>query len=147
MFRGDQSFDSVTPFEDNNKALNLEVQRDPYSYLQSNWERQMSKQLPARMFINAMVVSFAGLYYLSRHNEINRVMRLKFSIDMMVNVGSRAAVAGICSEVATRKLFVNYQRVSEDKVARNEVKKIMTSFPNAKTLLKPHEKPNSYYWA
>ena len=147
MFKREPSYDSVTPFEDHNKNMCREVQRDPYTHLQSNWERQMSKQLPLRMFFNAAFMGFAGLYYLSRHNEINRIMRLKFSIDMIVNVGSRVALAGIVSDVATRKLFINYQAVTEDKVARNEVKKIMTTFPNAKTLLMPHEKPNSYYWA
>ena len=107
----------------------------------------MSKQLPARLFFNALFMGFAGMYYLSRHNELNRLMKLKLSFDMMFNVGSRVALAGIVGDLFTRKLFINYQRVTEDKVARNEVKKIMTTFPQAKTLLKVHERPNSYYWA
>ena len=99
------------------------------------------------MFFNAIACGAAGLYYLSRHNEINRIMRLKFSIDMMVNVGSRVALAGIVSDVATRKLFINYQKLTQHKVAANEVRKIMVTVPNAKTLPKVTEKPNSYVFA
>ena len=99
------------------------------------------------MFFNACAMGAAGLYYLSRHNEINRVKRLVFSIDMALNVGSRALVAGIVADVCIRKLFVNYDRLTAHKVATNEVKKVMRTYPNARPLLMPHQKPNSYYYA
>ena len=113
----------------------------------TNWERQMAKQIPIRMFFNAIAMGCASLYYLSRHHEINRVKRLVFSVDMMVNVGTRALVAGVVADVVTRKLFVNYDRLTAHKVAVNEVRKVMRTYPNARPLLKPHEKPNSYYYA
>ena len=99
------------------------------------------------MFFNFLAMGAAGLYYISRHNEINRVKRLVFSIDMIANVGARALLAGLVSDVATRKMFVNYDRLRDHKVAVNEVKKIMRQAPNARPYLAPHEKPNSYYFA
>ena len=88
-----------------------------------------------------------SLYYLSRNHEINRIRRLKFSIDMMINVVSRSIVAGIATDVVTRKLFVNYDRVVEHKVAKNEVSKIMRQMPNARPYLAVHQRPNSYWYA
>ena len=102
------TFTSITTFEDNQKAFCRDVQRDPYSYVMTNYERQMAKQLPLRMFFNGISCGAAALYYLSRHNELNRVMKLRFSADMIVNVGARVALAFILSDIATRKLFVNY---------------------------------------
>ena len=130
-----------------NKEMCRDVQRDPYGHLMSNWEKQTAKMLPLRMFVNFVAASSFALYYMSRTNEINRVRRLKFSIDMVVNVTARAALAGIVSDVCTRKLFVNYNRITEHKVAKNEVSKIMRQMPNARPYLAPHEKPNSYYFA
>ena len=134
-------------WEDQNKAMCAEVQRDPYAHVLSNYERQMAKQIPARMFFNAVAMGIASLYYLSRHNEINRVKRLVFSLDMIANVGARALVAGVCADVVSRKMFVNYARLTEHKVAVNEVKKIMRQAPNARPYLAVHEKPNSYFFA
>ena len=112
----------------------------------TNWERQMAKQLPLRMAINGLSVGLFSFYYLSRHNEINRVLRMKFSVDMIVNVGARGALAFVVSDLCTRKLFVNHMRIKEHKVATNEVKKVMTTMPNAKTLIAPQDKPNSYFY-
>ena len=103
--------------------------------------------IPLRMALNGLAMGGFALYYLSRHNELNRIKRLKFSIDMIINVTARSLLAGVAADVCTRKLFVNYNRVTEHKVATNEVKKLMRTFPNARPLLMPHQKPNSYYWA
>ena len=113
----------------------------------SQSERQSAKHLSIRMFFNLAAMGAASFWYLSRHNELNRVKRLVFSIDMMVNVGSRALVAGLVTHVLTKNLFVNQKRLTEHKVAVNEVKKIMRQAPNARPYLAPHEKPNSYYFA
>ena len=134
-------------WEDQNKVMCAEVQKDPYSHVLSNYEKQMAKQIPARMVFNAVAMGVASLYYLSRHNELNRVKRLVFSLDMIANVGARALVAGVAADVVSRKLFVNYARLTEHKVAVNEVKKIMRQAPNARPYLGVHEKPNSYYFA
>ena len=106
----------------------------------------MARKLPIRLLFNALAMGAAGFYYLSRHNEINRLKRLVFSIDMMVNVGSRALVAGVVSHYVTKNLFVSQRRLTEHKVAENEVRKIMRQAPNARPYLAPHEKPNSYFW-
>ena len=90
------------------------------------------------MILNGVAVGAFSLYYLSRHNEINRIRRLKFSIDMMFNVGVRAVAAGLVSDFLTRKMFINYNRLTEHKVASNEVKKIMRTMPNARPMLAPH---------
>ena len=103
--------------------------------------------IPLRMAINGMAMGAFALYYLSRHNEINRIKRLKFSVDMIVNVTARSLLAGVVADVCTRKMFVNYDRITEHKVASNEVKKLMRTMPNARPLLMPHQKPNSYFWA
>ena len=72
---------------------------------------------------------------------------MKFSVDMLINVGARSVLAAGVADVVTRKLFVNYDRVLEHKVAKNEVSKIMRTMPNARPYLMPHQRPNSYYWA
>ena len=137
MYQG-SSFSYERKYEMIDKERCRTVQRDPYGYLQTNWEVQKAKMLPLRMFVNAFAMGFAAVYYLGRHNEMNRVMHLKFSLDMMANVGARVLLAGVASDLATRKAFVNYSLIQQHKVANNEVRKIMTQFPNAKTLLKPH---------
>ena len=99
------------------------------------------------MFTNSLVACFAGFFYLSRHNEVNRLKRFVFSIDMLVNVGSRALLAFVATDFVSRKLFVNYDKILRHKVAVNEVKKMMRTYPNAKPHRAVHEKPNSYYFA
>ena len=89
----------------------LAVQHDPYDYLMSNWDRQMAKQLPIRMFCVGLAVGASSLYHISRTHEMNRLRRLQFSYDLMFNLAGRAVLAGLAGEVISRKLFVNYDRV------------------------------------
>ena len=103
--------------------------------------------IPLRLFFCAFAAGASSIYYLSRNHEINRIRRLKLSVDMMVNVGARSVLAAGVADVVTRKLFVNYDRVVEHKVAKNEVSKIMRTMPNARPYLAPHQRPNSYYYA
>ena len=129
------------------KEACLEVQHDPYEYLQSNWEMQMNKQMPVRMFLIGTFVGASSLYYLSRNAEIKRIRQLKFSVDMIFNVAARGLVAAVAGDLIGRKLFVNYRRIQQHKVAKNEVSKIMRTMPNARQYLMPHQRPNSYYYA
>ena len=99
------------------------------------------------MLLNTTAAGMFSLYYISRHNELNRIKKLTLSIDMIVNVSVRALFAFGCADIATRKLFVNYDKITQHKVANNEIKKIMRSMPNARPYLMPHKKPNSYYWS
>ena len=98
----------------------------------------MAKMIPFRLCFTGLAVGVTSLYYLSRNHEINRIKNLKFSFDMIFQVGWRAVVAAIVGDVASRKLFVNYQKVTENKVANNEIKKIMRTFPNTRPMLAPH---------
>ena len=66
---------------------------------------------------------------------------------MIVNVTVRALGAGIASDLVTRKLFVNYDKINKHKVASNEVSKIMRTFPNARPYIAVQDKPNSYFLA
>ena len=83
----------------------------------TNYDRQMSKLIPVRMVLNAASVGAAALWYLSRHGQINRLMKMKIDIDMIVHVTVRGLAAGIASVIVTRKLFVNYDRQSRHKTA------------------------------
>jgi hypothetical protein len=103
--------------------------------------------IPLRLCFTGLVVGATSLYYLSRNHEINRVKNLKFSFDMIFQVGWRSVVAAIVGDVVSRKLFVNYQKITENKISKNEIKKAMRTFPNARPMLGPHQKPNSYYYA
>ena len=113
----------------------------------TNYDRQIAKMIPFRMAFNGLSVGAAALWYLSRHGQINRLMKMKIDIDMILNVTVRGLAAGIVSDVVTRKLFVNYDKISRHKAAGNEVSKIMRTFPNARPYLAVHEKPNSYFLA
>ena len=107
----------------------------------------MAKQLPLRLAFAGLAVGASSIYYISRSHELNRLKRLKFSFDLMFNLGARAVVAGIAGELVARKLFINYNKITQDKCARNEIKKVMRTMPDARPYLMAHQKPNSYYYA
>ena len=106
----------------------------------------MAKQAPLRLIFNTLAMGTFALYYLSRNHEINRIRQLKFSVDMIFNVGVRSLLAGVVADQISRRMFVNYERITEHKVANNEIRKIMRTMPNARPYLKVHQKPNSYYY-
>ena len=107
----------------------------------------MAKHLPLRLAFAGAAFGFSAFYYISRHHELNRLRRLKISVDLIANVGARGLLAGVAGELVARKLFVNYNRITQDKCARNEIRKVMRTMPDAKPHLLPHQKPNSYYYA
>ena len=98
----------------------------------------MAKMLPVRLAFAGLAVGASTFYYISRHHEMNRLRRLKISFDLLFNVAGRGVVAGFAGEMLARKMFINYDRLTQDKVARNEVRKIMRTFPDAKPHLLPH---------
>ena len=107
----------------------------------------MSKMRLPRLFLITAAVGASSLYYLSRNAEINRIRQLKISFDMLFNVGVRAVPAAIVGDFIGRKLFVNHKKQTAHRVASNEIKKMMRTFPNARPMLMPHQKPNSFYYA
>ena len=84
------------------------------------------------MVFNGIGAGAFVLFFLSRHNEINRIRRMKLSMDMIVNVGARSALAFVATDLCTRKLFINYDALTKHKTALNEAKKIMRTYPDAR---------------
>ena len=71
----------------------MDVQRDPYSHLLSQHEKQYARNLPFRLFANSAAAASVGLYYLSRHNEVGRLKAFRLTIDVLVNVMARSLLA------------------------------------------------------
>ena len=76
----------------------LDVQRDPYSHLLSQHEKQYARNLPFRLFTNTFAAGACGLYYLSRHNEVGRLKAFRVTIDVVVNVVARSALAFLVAD-------------------------------------------------
>ena len=104
----------------------------------SNWDRQVAKMLPLRFLFAGLCMGATSLYYITKSHEINRIKRMAFSMDLMANVGVRSLIAGAVADLVGRKLFVNEDRLTAHKVATNEVKKVMRTYPNARPMLMPH---------
>ena len=98
------------------------------------------------MFFNLSACLLTGVYYVVKSNEIQRLMRFRISGDLLFGLGWRFAVAGLITDQAGRKFFVNFEKLNKQKIADNEVKKIMRFMPNAKPYIPYHRKPNSYFF-
>ena len=122
-----------------------EVQRDPYDYLLSEREIQSAKNIPFRMMFNAAAMGAGAIYYLTKNAEMHRLRYLSISLDLVFGLGWRMAVAGVLADQASRRMFVNYEKLRQHKMAEQEVKKIMVRFPGAKSLRAPHRKANSWF--
>ena len=128
------------------KDVGREVQRDPYGYLLSEGEKQSARNVPFRLMFNLAAIGATSVYYLTRHNELHRLRNFSISLDLIFGLGWRLCFAGLAADQASRRMFVNYDKMREHTMAQNEVRKIMVKFPNAKTLRSPHRKANSWYW-
>ena len=123
-----------------------EVQRDPYTHLMSESEKQWARNLVPRAIFTGAGMAATAVYYLSRHNQMGRVRGLKITFDMIFSVGLRVALAGLVGEQITRRLFVNYYEMKKHQMAEYEVKKIMRTWPDPLPMAEAHKKPNSYLW-
>ena len=74
------------------------IQRDPYSHVLSQQEKQSARCIPFRVAFNSTAVAATALYYMSRHNEIGRVRALRISGDLMVQVLGRSLLAVVCAD-------------------------------------------------
>ena len=128
------------------KDQGREVQQDPYGSLLTESEKQGARNIPFRMFFNAAAMGTASLYYLTRHNELHRIRTFSISLDLIFGLAWRIAIAGVIADQASRRMFVNYDKLRQHKFAENEVRKIMVKIPNAKTLRAPYQKANSWWW-
>ena len=128
------------------RDIGREVQHDPYGYLLNQSEKQSARNVPFRLLFNASALGVAASYYLTRNNELHRIRTFSISLDLIFGLGWRLVIAGLIADQASRRLFVNYDKLREHKLAENEVRKIMVKYPNAKTLRAPYQKANSWYW-
>ena len=128
------------------RDLGREVQRDPYNYFLSQSDKQYARNVPFRMMFNAAALGITGLYFITRHNSIHRLKNLSISLDLVFGLAWRMVIAGLVADQASRRMFVNQQKLKEHKMAENEIKKIMVRWPNAKQLPASYKKANSYFW-
>ena len=63
--------------------VGMEVQRDPYSHLLSQQEKQAARNIPFRLAFNGLAAGGAALYYVSRHYEVGRVKALRLTFDLV----------------------------------------------------------------
>ena len=128
------------------RDLGRDVQRDPYGHLLSEREKQSARNVPFRLIFNMAAMGTMTVYYLTRHNEVHRIRNFSISLDLVFGLGWRLALAGVVADQASRRMFVNYEKLRQHKIAENEVRKIMVKFPNGKTLRAPYQKANSWWW-
>ena len=125
------------------RHVGREIQRDPYSYLLNQSEKQSARNIPFRMMFNGAAIGAAGLYFVTRHNELHRLRTFNISLDLVFGLGWRMAFAFFAADQVSRRLFVNQRKLREHRMAENELKKIMVQYPNAKTLRSRHQQANS----
>ena len=92
-------------------SVGLEVQRNPYSYLLSQNEKQGAYNIIPRFIFDGAAVGLASVYYLSRNNELQKLMRFRFSADMIFGVFWRAALTALAADIVSRRMFVNYIKI------------------------------------
>ena len=128
------------------KDVGREVQHDPYNYLLTESEKQSARNVPFRLLFNLSGIGAMSIYYLTRHNQMHRIRSFSISLDLIFGLAWRCAIAFLVADQASRRMFVNYEKLREHRMAENEVRKIMVKFPNAKTLHAPYRKANSWWW-
>ena len=128
------------------KDEGLEIAYRPYEYLLTPFEKQSCHASIPRLIMNTAVAGLWGVYFLRRNNELHRIFRLSISAELVIALTWRTALAGYVSDRIASRIFVDHNRIRRHKMANQEIRKIMRTFPDAKPYLKPHEKPNSYFW-
>ena len=123
-----------------------EVQHDPYGYLLSEGEKQSARNVPFRLLFNAAAMGASAIYFLTKNNQMHRIKHFSISLELVFGLGWRLALSGLVADQASRRIFVNYEKLRQHNMAVNEVKKIMVKVPHAKQLRAPHRKANSWFW-
>ena len=95
------------------KYVCLEVQRDPYYYFQTQAEKQSNKNLVLRFAFNSVAIGTAGLYFVTRNQELHRLRNLSFSANLIFGLFWRSLIAYAVADTFSRRIFVNYQKVLE----------------------------------
>ena len=128
------------------RDMGKEVQHDPYGYLLSESEKQSARNVPFRLMFNAAAMGASAIYFLTKNNQMHRIKHFSISLELVFGLGWRLALSGLIADQASRRIFVNYEKLRQHNLANNEVKKIMVKFPHAKQLRAPHRKANSWFW-
>ena len=128
------------------REVGKEVQRDPLYYLLSQGEKQTAKNLGFRMLFDFSAMGLYSLYFLSRNNELQRLGTIMPSGNMIWGLSWRWLVAYLVADQVSRRMFVNYAKLREHKMAEYEMKKIMVKWPHAKQLPLHHRRANSVFW-
>jgi hypothetical protein len=128
------------------REMGKEVQHDPYGYLLSEGEKQSARNVPFRLMFNGAAMGAAAIYFLTKNNQVHRIKYFSISLELVFGLGWRLALSGLVADQMSRRIFVNYEKLRQNQMATNEVKKIMVKFPHAKTLRAPHRKANSWFW-
>lgn len=63
------------------------------------------------MIFNGTAMSVMGFYYLSRNHEIAKLMRFNITLDMIFGLVVRVALTGYLADIASRRMFVNYEKL------------------------------------
>ena len=128
------------------REMGKEVQHDPYGYLLSEGEQQSARNVPFRLLFNAAAMGASAIYFLTKNNQMHRIKHFSISLELVFGLGWRLALSGLVADQASRRIFVNYEKLRQHNMAVNEVKKIMVKFPHSKQLRAPHRKANSWFW-
>ena len=123
----------------------IEVQKDPYTHLLSQQEKQMARCLPFRLAFNSVALVGTSLYYMSRHNELARVRQMRVSYNLVIGLAWRLVIAAAISDQVSRRFFVNYSALRKHKMADLEVKKVMRTFANARPMTGPNHGFTYFY--
>ena len=124
----------------------LEIQRDPYKYLLTPFERANAYGPIPRLLFGSAIGGLWVVYHLRRNNELHRLFRLNFSGDLVMGIYARLIVGFLVGDRIGAWNFCNYRAIWNHKAADYEVRKIMRTWPDAKPHVWPHQKPNSYFW-
>merc|ERR1711935_765771 len=95
----------------------MDVQRDPYSNILSQQEKQLARNLPFRMFFNCSSAALVGLYYMSRHDQIGRAKAFRITLDVALNVFGRSLITFGVADQVSRRFFVNYMSMKKHQIA------------------------------
>ena len=128
------------------REMGKEVQHDPYGHLLSESEKQSARNVPFRLMFNAAAMGASAIYFLTKNNQMHRIKHFSISLELVFGLGWRLALSGLVADQASRRIFVNYEKLRQHNMAANEVKKIMVKFPHSKQLRAPHRKANSWFW-
>ncbi len=96
------------------RDMGKEVQHDPYGYLLSESEKQSARNVPFRLMFNGAAMGAAAIYYLTKNNQMHRIKYFSISLELVFGLGWRLALSGLVADQASRRIFVNYEKLRQN---------------------------------